>query len=129
MRIGLIDFGKIPNVALMKISAWHKQNGDSVILGNFLPSEIDRVYASVVFEKDRPAAEKLNLIYPDVRIGGTGYDISIELPPEIEAMRPDYDLYGFDDIYPRVKGRMSTARRAEKTTELGSSQKTENKAR
>jgi hypothetical protein len=31
MNVGLIDLdGKFPNLALMKISAYHKQNGDSV---------------------------------------------------------------------------------------------------
>lgn len=33
MRIGLVDVdgtGRFPNIALMKISAYHKANGDSV---------------------------------------------------------------------------------------------------
>ena len=32
MRIGLIDVdsSNFPNLALMKLSAWHKQNGDEV---------------------------------------------------------------------------------------------------
>jgi len=33
MRIGLVDVdgtGRFPNIALMKISAWHKAQGDSV---------------------------------------------------------------------------------------------------
>ena len=54
MRIGLIDVdgGKFPNLPLMKISAWHKSNGDSVEWydtwsGLFAPYDI--VYLSKVF--------------------------------------------------------------------------------
>ena len=31
--------------------------------------------------------------YPDIDIGGSGYDLHKELPPEIENMKPDYTLY------------------------------------
>lgn len=52
MRIGLIDVDghNFPNLALMKISAWHKQNGDSVEWYSPLWSgHMDRVYMSKVF--------------------------------------------------------------------------------
>jgi hypothetical protein len=50
MRIGLCQVdGKWPNLALMKLSTWHKQQGDTVEM--FLPlSEHDKVYASKVFD-------------------------------------------------------------------------------
>ena len=43
-------------------------------------------------------------MYPDSIIGGTGWDLTTTLPPEVEACRPDYDLYSVQDIYNRIKG-------------------------
>ncbi|HQA81309.1 MAG TPA: hypothetical protein PLV96_10990 [Methanoregulaceae archaeon] len=48
--------------------------------------------------------EKVRLLYPDAIIGGTGWDLTTTLPPEIDACRPDYDLYSVQDIYDRIKG-------------------------
>lgn len=98
MRICLIDIdSKIPNIALMKLSTYHKQRGDEVIF-NF-PLAIltsDKTYISVIFEKNREQAE--NLRFNDsVVIGGSGSgDYSITLPEKIESLMPDYDLYGCD---------------------------------
>ena len=50
MRIGLHDSDKtdFPNLAIMKISAWHKSQGDDVRW--WIPLETyDRVYSSKVF--------------------------------------------------------------------------------
>ena len=95
MKIGLVDVdGKIPNLALMKLSAWHKAQGDDVKLYDPLFDKPDRVYASKVFTftPDYP-------YWPEgveaVR-GGTGYDLSTTLPDEIEDIYPDYDLFGCD---------------------------------
>lgn len=52
MRIGLVDVdgrGGYPNYALMKLSAWHKAQGDSVEFANPLFGEYDRVYLSKIF--------------------------------------------------------------------------------
>lgn len=50
MRIGLHDSDStgFPNFALMKISAWHKAQGDSVQWWNALET-FDKVYSSKVF--------------------------------------------------------------------------------
>jgi len=93
LRIGLVDVDghNFPNLALMKISAWHKQQGDEVEWCNpLLP--YDRVYLSKVFDFTPDFETCLNtkmLIY-----GGTGYDLYNKLPKEIESIYPDYDLYG-----------------------------------
>lgn len=90
MRIGLHDSDNtgFPNLALMKLSAWHKAQGDSVEWWNpLLP--YDRVYSSKVFTF---TPECLYLPENTVK-GGTGYGIMDELPPEIDAMFPDYSLY------------------------------------
>ena len=51
-RVCLIDVdSKIPNVALMKVSAWHKVNGDEVKLGyDPLLDRPDICYASKMFD-------------------------------------------------------------------------------
>lgn len=52
MKIGLIDVDghHFPNLPLMKLSAWHKQRGDSVEWYQPLFSgHMDRVYMSKVF--------------------------------------------------------------------------------
>lgn len=98
MLIGLHDAEKehfkkktFPNYALMKISAWHKSQGDTVEWWNPL-MRYDRVYSSKVFDfvPDNPYLPK------DAIRGGTGYrDIPMnqELPPEIDDIYPDYSIY------------------------------------
>lgn len=94
MKIGLIDVDghHYPNLALMKISAYHKAKGDTAEwwwgFGRY-----DRVYMSKVFDEtytpDMP--EPLNA--DEIIKGGTGYGLDNRLPDEIEHMYPDYSLY------------------------------------
>lgn len=115
MRIGLIDIDghNFPNLALMKISAYHKSKGDTVewyepmFCGHY-----DRVYCSKVFSFTP------DYMYPidadEVYYGGTGYEIKLmdgketwckpdkpnfmhELPPYIEHIYPDYSIYNITD--------------------------------
>lgn len=93
MRIGIHDAEgrKYPNLALMKLSAWHKSQGDAVewylpLLGH------DLVYSSQVFSFTRPASLTGSVIH-----GGTGYGLYEKtLPDHIEHICPDYLLYGVD---------------------------------
>ena len=107
-KIGLVDVDghNFPNLALMRISAWHKAQGDEVEWwqGNLFYYDI--VYMSKIFsdaysvEKDKPynAGEVIR--------GGTGYCISLKngkevfdenknvvLPQYMERMFPDYSIY------------------------------------
>lgn len=87
MRVSLVDIdSKIPNLALMKISAYHKSLGDVVGLNLESP---DHTYISVVFPKNRDKVVES----PNTTIGGTGWRIDSVLPHHIEYMKPDYDLY------------------------------------
>lgn len=90
MIVGLHDGDEtnFPNLALMKISAWHKAQGDAVEWWNPL-FPYDRVYSSKVFSFT-PADPYLP---PDTIKGGTGYGIYTDLAPEIDAMYPDYSIY------------------------------------
>ncbi len=109
MKIGLFDVDghNYPNLALMKISAWHKAQGDEVSLIEFPTLEhYDKVYVAKVFgdEYSKMPDEYLNA--DEIIYGGTGFAITVEngkevyrkeldkpLPYEIEHMYPDYSLY------------------------------------
>jgi hypothetical protein len=94
MKIGLIDVDShnFPNLALMKISAWHKSKGDNVDWWNGL-EEYDRVYMSKVFDSTY-TKNMIHCIQADEIIaGGTGYDLKNKLNVNIESVYPDYTLY------------------------------------
>lgn len=107
IKIGLIDCDshKFPNLPLMKLSAWHKQQGDSVEWYQPLFSgHMDRVYVSKVFSFTPDYEYYIDA--DEVINGGSGYCIELvdeketyhadrdrRLPPEIEHIYPDYSLY------------------------------------
>ena len=108
MKIGLIDVDghNFPNLALMRISAYHKAKGDFVEYWWSDLVHYDIVYMSKIFSDaySPDISEPLNA--DRVVKGGTGYCINLEngkevfdksknhsLPPEIERMFPDYSLY------------------------------------
>ena len=99
MNVLLVDVDSvIPNLALMKISAYHKSIGDNV---GFNISEPDKIYVSIIFEKHKHWADGLQFYYPgiDIDIGGSGYDLTKKLPDYIDEQTPDYDLYPDCDRY------------------------------
>ena len=95
-RVCLYDVdSKIPNLALMRASTWHKRRGDEVKLGfDPLLDHPDLCYASKIFdftpEPDyMPDCETLK--------GGSGYDLHARMPFEdYDRIMPDYSLYGCD---------------------------------
>lgn len=107
MKIGLVDVDghHFPNIPLMKLSAWHKKNGDSVEWYNpMFCGKMDIVYMSKIFSftDNYPF-----LVYADKIVkSGSGYAIKtvdgkeiydksadVNLPYEIEHIFPDYSLY------------------------------------
>lgn len=107
MEIGLIDVDShnFPNLALMKISAWHKAQGDSVEWCIPL-KHYDVVYTSKVFGDEYTYLDPTIIQADKIIEGGTGFAISVvdgkevytksndtELPWEIEHIYPDYSLY------------------------------------
>ena len=91
-KIAIYDVDStIPNLALMKISAYHKMLGDEVEMYQPIFRNIyDKVYASKVFNFSDGS-----LLDKDMIIGGTGHDLFKTLPPQIENLQPDYSLYGY----------------------------------
>ena len=92
MNVGLIAVDSdYPNLALMKISAWHKSKGDSVEWYN--PFErYDIVYMSKIFSFTPDYGQWITNSN-HIRKGGTGYDLYSTLPEEMEFVVPDYSLY------------------------------------
>lgn len=120
MRIGLIDVDghNFPNLPLMKLSAWHKVQGDTVEwyepLFHGMGEPLDKVYMSKVFSSEYTPDYPYHVNAKEVVKGGSGYCISlvdgkevfdrwkdIELPYEVENIYPDYSIY-YDKI-PEVK--------------------------
>lgn len=112
MRIGMLDLdrttqhGKFPNLALMKLSAFHKRCGDDVVW--YDGSYCDIVYVVKVFSFTPDYEGELNA--GAVVKGGSGYAINLvdgkevydkqldpNLPYEIEHIYPDYSLYEIED--------------------------------
>ena len=98
MKIGLIDVdgNKFPNLALMKLSAWHKKSNDTVEWWNGL-IRYDRVYMSKVFDEIYTADMPYAIQADEIIRGGTGHSLSSALPSEIEHIMPDYSLYEVSD--------------------------------
>lgn len=95
MNIGLLDVDghNFPNLALMKLSRWHKEHGDNVEMYDPLFGDYDRVYMSKVFTHTTDYAYPI-LNTREVVKGGTGYDFNSKLPLEIDHTQPDYSIYG-----------------------------------
>jgi len=93
MQIAIYDVdSRVPNLALMKLSARHEALGDSLeFYSPLLQHDYDKIYASRVFK-----FSDTSMLNPDImEIGGTGWDLNKDLPPEIETLVPDYSLYGY----------------------------------
>ena len=81
-----------PNLALMKISAWHKNNGDTIEWFDGFTSRCigyDKVYSSKIFTF---SDEDKYLPY-DAILGGTGYGLMDTLSVEVDSIFPDYSIY------------------------------------
>ena len=94
MKIGLIDVDghNYPNLALMKLSAWHKSQGDTVEWW-WGWGQYDRVYMSKVFDETYTPDIPEPFNTAEIVKGGTGYGMDSKLPDEIEHIYPDYSLY------------------------------------
>lgn len=91
MNIALLPVDSTyPNLAMMKLSAWHKKRGDTVQWYNPL-DHYDKVYMAKVFTFTPDYGYYIQA--DEVEKGGTGYDLHKTLPMEIDRSQPDYSLY------------------------------------
>lgn len=102
VRITQLD-GALPNLALMRLSHWHKQRGDTVYFTRLARRELfepeyDAVYGSAIFKFSSDKTARFKTAFPDAILGGTGTD-SLATVEQImgDALGLDYDPYpGFD---------------------------------
>jgi hypothetical protein len=99
MRILLAQVdGKMPNLALMKIANHHQQRGDTVELNYAV--EPNLAYISCIFSRNRAKAlgmaSFMRSLGIQVQIGGSGINLQVTLPDEIEHLMPAYDLWDVD---------------------------------
>lgn len=115
MRVLLLQLdGLMPNIALMRLAAHHRANGDEVVLwqarrpdsrklqafeGRGLFDEWGVVYASTIFTKTMPVVRRVRDAFPGAIIGGTGVDLGkpAEQRTTLETLgigkQLDYSIY------------------------------------
>jgi radical SAM superfamily enzyme YgiQ (UPF0313 family) len=92
MKIGLIDIdSKIPNLALKKIEKYYADMGATVIWNNLTLMEYDKVYISTIFTKSIHKVKQFEGLQ-NYFIGGTGYNLTTELPKEIYDIKPKINI-------------------------------------
>ena len=104
MKILLVDADSkkgFPNLALMKLSAWYKQQNNSVELIKGIPTtrpleQYDKVLISCIFHQNRNQVLDYASQLDNVQIGGSGFDYTVVLDNDIEHILPDYSLYDVD---------------------------------
>jgi hypothetical protein len=90
--------GKLPNLALMKLSSYYKDKGRKVILlsKDTCIKGAYKIFASSIFNSSSSTkhVKKLKKFYGESLIlGGSGVDIRMRLPQNVEKMPADYALY------------------------------------
>jgi len=90
MKIGLLNLEpQINNTALMKISGYHKKQGDTVEMYiDFFRNHYDKIYCSSLFDFTPKHQVPENAI-----CGGTGFDIKKKLPKDIDDCDLDYSIF------------------------------------
>lgn len=98
VRLVQID-GKLPNLALMKLAHFYKQQGDDVELTRHVDRDLlsnvpDKIYASSIFEFSKPHLDTFKRNWPEAIIGGTGSGRWVTVEDEIgEHNGIDYSIY------------------------------------
>lgn len=112
VRLTQID-GKLPNLALMRLSAHHRARGDDVQFSRspyrgLLEPAYDRVYGSAIFDFSVDRIERLCREFPGAIIGGTW---NVNSPIRVEDyIGPGPERYDYS-IYPTFTGSIGFATR------------------
>lgn len=106
VRLTHLD-GKLPNLALMRISSWHKERGDEVFFTKDLTRTLfepkyDVVYGSCIFLFTAPELDLFKANFPEAIIGGTGSG-NWDTIEEVVGDVPDkYDYSIYPDFKPSI---------------------------
>lgn len=94
-KILLVQFdGTMPNLVLMELSAYYKEQGCEV---GFNVGDPDKVFISCIFDWNKSIVRGVPKLFDCiVELGGSGVNIEKKLPDEIEHIMPDYSLYDID---------------------------------
>lgn len=112
IRLTQID-GKLPNLALMKLSHWHKAQGDEVFFTrsarrDLFETEYDIVYGSAIFSFTKKKQEIFLRNFPEAIIGGTGTGNLVTVEQQLELGRYEHFDY---DIYPDYENSIGFSQR------------------
>ncbi len=105
VRLTQID-GALPNLALMKLSHWHRSRGDEVHFTRSVDRDLfepvyDRVYGSVLFDFSEDRLKHFKATWPDAIIGGTGAGnelLQLTVEQLIGSQYEHYDYGGYPDF-------------------------------
>lgn len=102
VRITQLD-GKLPNLALMRIAAWHRSQGDDVrwefgTARKAHEPDYDFVYGSAIFSTTEKAVEKFKLDFPDAIVGGSGGDMKLRVEQVVPESFRGLDYSGYPDF-------------------------------
>lgn len=99
VRITQID-GALPNIALMKLSHWHKARGDEVTVTRHIERDLfegdyDRVYGSCIFAFSGERLERFLRQWPGAIVGGTGSGDPVTVESIVGGEYPFVDYEGW----------------------------------
>lgn len=106
VRLTAID-GTLPNLALMRLAAWHRAQGDEVHWQANICRQLDEagdygaVYASALFGDDPDTQNKVRLFrsqWPDALIGGSGGDENLRVESVVPSQFTGLDYSGWPDF-------------------------------
>lgn len=102
VRITQLD-GKLPNIALMRLAAWHRAQGDDVrwergVMRQFDEPEYDVVYGSAIFAETAKAADIFRKQFPGAIVGGTGGDRVLSVEDIVPSQFTEMDYSGYPNF-------------------------------
>lgn len=112
VRLTQID-GELPNLALMKLSNWHKAQGHEVVfrrnvephdfaeVPDMLDGDYDRVYGSAIFKFSQVRVMRFMQAFPGALIGGTGTHMPLDHSIEAAVIGGEHEHYDYS-LYPEV---------------------------
>jgi hypothetical protein len=102
VRVTQLD-GALPNLALMKLAAWHRAKGDTVHVTRHIEPDLfepayDHVYGSAIFDFSAARLDRFRQAWPNAIVGGTG---SMSMVTVEDVTGPDFrgvDYDGYPDF-------------------------------
>ena len=113
VRLTHID-GKLPNLALMKLSHFHRRMGDSIyftkaVERDMLEQDYKQVYGSAIFSFSADRVAKFKQEFPQAIVGGT-HDITDNRTVEQLLDVEEYENYDYS-IYPKFDASIGFSQR------------------